>query len=386
MQIRLGTLNAWAMPGPLARDVSYRIDAIGEKLPDYHLDAIAFQEVWTSDACRSLQRAGVRAGLVHSWAGDVDSWAQGTERGGLLILSRLPIEDVRFETFALRGEPERAITNLEYLSGKGFATVKLRTPEGPIRLINTHLHAGYGQRAHHYIPHRTAQAIQIAARHADSNVPIVAVGDFNFREGEPDYRILTGLLSVRDAAVELDRRHNTTLTSNPYRNGRTDRRKDFVFVRDGAAAGLAARRIERAFEEQLEVDGREAAYSNHVGLIVDLEIGGRVNPTGGGDASLFQLASEMLDDGKQHAKKRRNGERSLSRLGLGAAAVAGLCTLPKPVNRRRMLRLSLGAGAIAALAPSLGFTLVSEVFVQNEITAFKQAARQLAELNRTRLA
>ncbi len=70
MQIRLGTLNAWALPEPLASDVSSRIDAIGKKLPDYDLDVVACQEVWTRQARRVLQRAGARAGLIHAWAGD----------------------------------------------------------------------------------------------------------------------------------------------------------------------------------------------------------------------------------------------------------------------------------------------------------------------------
>jgi len=383
MQIRVATLNAWAPPEPLARDVSYRIQAIGEKLPDYHVDAIAFQEVWTAEARRELFRAGVRAGLVHAWAGEGRSWLPGTQRGGLLVLSRWPIEEVRFEAFAVRGEPERAVTNLEYLSGKGFVRLTLGTPDGPVGLINTHLHAGHRRQAHHYIPHRAAQAIQVAAGSASDQIPLVAVGDFNFREGEADYRILRGLLSLRDVAVELDRRENTTLTSNPYRNGRNDRRKDFVFVRDGAHVGLSTRRIERIFDDPLAIGGREGAYSNHAGLVADLAFDRPAGAPADRDVAIFRLAAAVLDEGKRYTKQRRDTERVLSRAGLGGAAVAGLCTLPKPVSRRKMLKIAIGAAAGATLAPGLGFTLVSEVFVRGEIAAFKRAARQLADLGRT---
>ena len=386
MQIRVATLNVWAPPEPLARDVSDRIQAIGEKLPDYQVDAIAFQEVWTAEARRALLRAGDRAGLVHSWAGEGQSWLQGTARGGLLVLSRWPIEGVRFEPFAVRGEPERAVTNLEYLSGKGFVRLTLSTPGGPVVLINTHLHAGRRQHAHYYIPHRAAQAIQLAAQSASSKAPLAVVGDFNFREGEADYRILKGLLSLRDAAAELDRRENTTLTSNPYRNSRTDRRKDFVFVRDGADVALETRGIERIFDEPLEIAGRQLAYSNHAGLVVDLELDRVVAAPAGRDAAIFRLAAAVLDDGKRYAKQRRDTERVFSRVGLGCAAIAGLCTLPKPISRRRMLRLAVGGAAGVTLAPGLGLTLFSEVFARDEITAFKRAARQLAELDRTQYA
>jgi endonuclease/exonuclease/phosphatase family metal-dependent hydrolase len=381
MQIRLGTLNAWGLPAPLARDTDHRIDAIGQKLLEYDLDVLAFQEVWTKQARVSLQRAGKRAGLVHSWAGEGASWAPGRARGGLLILSRLPIEAVRFESFTLRGEPERAVANLEYVSGKGFVAIELRTPEGPFALINTHLHARYKTRTHNYVPHRTGQAIQLAARHAVSEMPLVVVGDFNFRENEPDYRVLTGLLGLRDTAVELESRQDTTLTSNPYRKSRFSRRKDYIFVRDGASRSLAPQSISRAFDAPLRVDGRDAAYSNHAGLIVDFEIGGAANCAArADDPSIFALAADLLDVGKQLAKDRRTGERQLSGLGVGVAALAGLTMLPKPVSRRRMLRMSLGASALAALTPGVGFSLVSEVLVQDEIAAFKQAAEQLAKL------
>jgi len=382
MPLRIATLNVWATPAPLARDVSFRIDAIGEKLPDYHLDAIAFQEVWTSEACRRLVRAGRRAGLEYAWAGRGRGWAQGTLRGGLLVLSRLPIEDPRFTPFTLRGEPERAITNLEYVSGKGFVALLLQTPEGPVRLVNTHLHSGYHHRTHHYVPHRTAQAIELAVDAAQSTAPMVALGDFNFREGDPDYRVLEALLGARDAAVERDQRESTTLTSNPYRTGRVDRRKDFVFVRDGASEALGVRRIERIFDEPLSFERREVAYSNHAGLVVELIQGGQASAARPQDAAIFRLAAAVLADGTQFAKQRRNGERTLAKAGLGAAAVAGLCRLPRRVSRRRVLRLAVGAAGLATLGPGVGLSVVSEVFVADEIRAFKRASRQLEALDR----
>jgi endonuclease/exonuclease/phosphatase family metal-dependent hydrolase len=382
MPLRIATLNVWATPAPLARDVSFRIDAIGEKLPDYHLDAIAFQEVWTSEARKRLVRAGRRAGLGYAWAGLGRGWAQGTQRGGLLVLSRLPLEGARFAPFSLRGEPERAITNLEYVSGKGFVTLTLQTAEGPVRLVNTHLHSGYHHRTHHYVPHRTAQAIQVAVDAAQSTIPMVAVGDFNFREGDPDYRVLEALLGVRDAAVERGQPQNTTLTSNPYRTGRVDRRKDFVFVRDGASQGLGVEGIKRIFDEPLSFEGRQVAYSNHAGLVVDLSQGGPASASIAQDAAIFRLAAAVLADGKQFAKQRRNGGRAFARVGLGAGAVAGLCSLPRPVSRRRVLRLAFGAAGLAMLAPGVGLSVVSEVFVEDEIRAFVLASRQLEELDR----
>ena len=62
--------------------------------------------------------------------------------------------------------------------------------------------------------------------------------------------------------------------------------------------------------------------------------------------------------------------------------MAGLCSLPRPVSRRRVLRLAFGAAGLATLAPGVGLSVVSEVFVEDEIRAFKLASRQLEELDR----
>ena len=60
MKIRVGTLNTWGLPEPLSRDLAGRIDAIGAELASLDVDVMAFQEVWTADARRSLRGAARR--------------------------------------------------------------------------------------------------------------------------------------------------------------------------------------------------------------------------------------------------------------------------------------------------------------------------------------
>jgi len=376
MQVRLATLNVWALPEPLGRDVSTRIDALGRRIPALDLDLIAFQEVWTRAASSRLRDAGRRAGLNQVWPG-------GASSGGLLLLSRFPIEEASFERFTLRGEAERAVTNLEYVSGKGFATTRMRTPQGPLVVINTHLHASYARAAEHrHVPHRTVQAIQMAASFADNPEPVVALGDFNFREGEPDYQVLTEILGMVDIAAALDRRQNTTLSTNPYRNPTgIGGRKDYVFARSGLEQSLVPRSVTRAFDDPLEIGGQVASYSNHAGLVADLTFQsspGATRPAPSTD--VFDLAAHVLAQGENLAAKRQLGSRKLSSLGIGLAAAAALSATPRRMSRRRLLRGSLATGALLALPPSVGFSIVSEVLVPDEIRAFRKAAAQLAQL------
>lgn len=376
MQVRLATLNVWALPEPLGRDVTARVDAIGRRIPSLDLDLIAFQEVWTRAASAQLRDAGHRAGLQQAWSG-------GANSGGLLLLSRYPIDEVSFERFALRGDAERVVTNLEYVSGKGFATARISTPAGPLVVVNTHLHASYTSTAEHrHVPHRTVQAIQMAARVGGQSEPVVALGDFNFREGEPDYQVLTEILGMVDVAAALDQRQDTALNTNPYRRPTgIGGRKDYVFARSGLERALLPRSVTRTFDDRLEISGKRASYSNHAGLVADLAFEnspGARRPAPSED--VFDLAARVLAEGERLAARRQNGTRKLSGVGIGLAAAAALSATPKRMSRRKLLRGSLATAALLALPPGVGFSIVSEVLVPDEIRAFRNAAAQLAQL------
>lgn len=379
MQIRLATLNAWGIPEPIGRDVQERIDAIGKHLSSLDLDVMAFQEVWTREAALRLRDAGRAAGLPHCWFGDETFGA-----GGLLVLSRLPIEKVRFEPYAVTGAPERVVRNLEYVAGKGFATIQVTTPSGPLVVVDTHLHARYGSiAAHKHAAQRTGQVVQMTSRFIDSPLPMAVVGDFNFQEGEADYRVLTDILGLRDVAADLDRRVPTTLRSNPYGHRSFDRRKDFVFVRDGRGVRVTPRSLVRAFDETLHFDGRPAAYSNHAGLLVQLEVGAAETTAWSHsypDAGVFDLAASKLAEGERLARARQNGGRRISGIGIGVSTVAALAAAPRRMSRRKMLRASLASAALLGLPPGIGYSVVSEVLVPDEIRAFRRAADQLAHL------
>jgi endonuclease/exonuclease/phosphatase family metal-dependent hydrolase len=376
VQIRLATLNVWALPEPIGRDVSARIDAIGRRLAALDLDLIAFQEVWTRDAGRRLGDAGRSAGLRHAWSG-------GADAGGLLLLSRYPIDEVSFESFALQGEIERVAMNLEYLSGKGFATARLSTPAGPLLVVNTHLHARYSSAAkHRHIPHRTAQAVQMAARFMGRAEPVVMLGDFNCQDGESDYQVLTEILGMTDAAMALGNPQSTVLHTNVYRRASSrDRRKDYFFVRSGGDRNLVPRAVVRSFDDRFEIDDEPANCSDHAGLVGDFEIRqlpAAARPVPSRDA--FELAECALTEGESLASERQSGNRRLSGIGIGFAALAALSARPKRMSRRKLLRGALSGAALLGLTPGVGFSIVSEVFVPGDIRAFRNAAAELAKL------
>jgi endonuclease/exonuclease/phosphatase family metal-dependent hydrolase len=372
MNIRVATLNVWGLP-PLAPRVPERMAAIGNRLASLDLDVIAFQEVWAADARRVLRAAGRRVGLAHFW-----HKPESLGGSGLVVLSRLPIDSVRFEGFWLDGVPER-LDHGDFYAGKGFVSIRLITQAGPVTVIDTHLHAPYsGAIARQYRAHRIGQIVQIAMATRDTDDPILALGDFNFREDEPEYAIFTGLTGARDTAAELDHRQPTVRADNAYRrNSTSPRRVDYVFVRDGAERGIKPLSIERAFDAPLSFQGQRASYSNHAGLVANFEISDVAKPLTQPSPGIVAQAREFLSEGRANAERRQRGRRTWAGLGIGCATVATVGLRSPDLTRRRLLRGSLQCVAVTALAPGVGLALLSEVFVPGEIRAFDALANRL---------
>jgi endonuclease/exonuclease/phosphatase family metal-dependent hydrolase len=375
--MRVATLNVWALPEPWAKDVAPRIKAIGDRLASLDVDVVAFEEVFRADARATLIEAGRRAGLVHAWHGS--SLFGG---GGLLTLSRLPIEGARFERYSLRGQVEEVQTG-EYLSGKGFATLQLRTSEGPVSFISTHLHARHSSDfPHEFQAHRIAQIVQLSLASTLSKYPMVVAGDFNFTEDHPEYAIFKGLTGLGDAVAELDLRVPTVDASNPYRGAKQHpKRIDFVFRRDGVSSSVSARHAERIFDDPVPLRGRRGAFSNHAGVLVEVD----VEQTGETPlprplAQAVREASRLLAEGRASAQERRRDMRALSGVGLASVVAATAAVRSPKMSRRSLLRLSLRGAALAALTPTVGYSMLSEVFVPSEIHAFEDAQAELARL------
>jgi endonuclease/exonuclease/phosphatase family metal-dependent hydrolase len=370
-------LNVWGLPEPFSERLGKRMKAIGARLAALDLDIMAFQEVWTPEARRKLKRAGRRAGLVHTW-----NRSASLGGSGLVVLSRFPIERKRFERFSLRGLPER-VDHADYYGGKGFVRIRFQTPGGLLTLINTHLHARYGgEVAHGYRAHRAGQVVELGMASHHTRDPIIALGDFNFSESQPEYSVLRGLTRLRDVAADLGRREPTVPPDNAYREGhRRGRRIDYVFARDGSERGLRPVRVERVFDEPLELGGSPASYSNHAGVLAEFEFSDTPQPLAAPDPAAIALAEQLLYEGRAEAERRQRERRTWAGLGIGCAALARLGGRSVDLNRRRLLRGALQGAALASLVPGIGLSILSEIFVPSEIRAFESLANRLTRLD-----
>ena len=375
MKLRVASLNIWALPFGLAPGATGRINAIAQRLPSVNADVIGLQEVWTPIARQTLVDGGRQAGFKAIWHRPMSFGGSG-----LLVLSKLPILESHFTAFNVRGSPER-LDHSDYHGGKGFIRLVLETPTGPIQVINTHLHARYARSTESdiYLGVRAAQATQIALAINRAQGPVIAMGDFNLQEGEPEYRILLGLTGLRDAAVVTNQRQATISAENPYRRqqaGASEERIDYVFARGGPKRGLQINGTQRIFDGPLEIDGREATYSDHAGIGVDLVLDQNPLPRSPIDPGAIAEARKLLQSGMQSTEHKGRSQRII-----GIAAIAGAIgswSLARGMTRRAWLRFLLRGVGLTSAAAGAGFGWLGLEASPSEAESYQ---RLLAELD-----
>ena len=235
---------------------------------------------------------------------------------------------------------------------------------------------------------RTVFTSPVAGRRGKySSAPVVAAGDFNSEEGESAYEFLGGIGDLSDLAVALDRREPTCLTAHPYRGeDARESRIDLILSRGGRETELRPLSLERTFDRHLEFDGEPGTYSDHAGLVADLELVPR--PAAGPPrawppptpAALAHAESE-LRAGEEAARARRRRELSQSGALLGAGLILGGSGWRVRERRRGFLaRLALGIGGIGFLGGLAG-GVGSQWATANELAGFAEVRKILAGLH-----
>jgi endonuclease/exonuclease/phosphatase family metal-dependent hydrolase len=383
LDLRLGTFNVWGLPKPFADDLSARTRAIARRLRDIDLDVLLLQEAWTDEVRDTLHGAATVAGF------DV-AFASRESGGGLMVLSRVPILQNRFDKFHFRGDPERFAQG-EFLGAKGYQTLLLEGPDGPFSLINTHLHARYRRsRPTLNSAVRTAQLLQLVGEVHRVDGNLVVGGDFNFSPDDPEYRIFRAL--TRSTEVAEGRDDLKTITrSNYYKRARTgrDKRIDYLFHR--AARGTASFHADTRllFAERERIRGIDRALSDHFGITAQIgwnplrpphSLAAQALPEPPPDTEAFDLARRLLDVGRQEADRREGVHLRYATAWVAGAVVAANLRRDPVVDRRRFLRGAAGFLAFASLAPAAGYTTLARVDSESKRDAFDDAREVLARL------
>ncbi|KAF2195268.1 DNase I-like protein [Zopfia rhizophila CBS 207.26] len=197
--LRILSLNCWGLKY-LAKLRNERLTEIGNQIAaaDPPPDIVGLQECWTQQDYNAI-RERTQHLLPYG-----KFYYSGIFGGGLVILSRWPIEESSMMRYPLNGRPA-AFYRGDWFVGKGVACARIRM--GPTRrdiaeVFCTHLHAPYETEPFDsYLCHRTAQAWEIAKLMrgaAERGHLVIGLGDFNMVPLSLAHRIIETHSPVRD--------------------------------------------------------------------------------------------------------------------------------------------------------------------------------------------
>jgi endonuclease/exonuclease/phosphatase family metal-dependent hydrolase len=284
--LRLVTFNAWALPVRIpSQEKRRRLKRLPQALAELNADIIVLQEMFD---------VGARRRLLRELCPPYETTPEATRSrrilklvpidttGGLLVLSRLPITGSRFIAHPadIGSKPD------ERVGRKGAMVVHLDTAQGPLSVFAIHLYAGTRPRDTGVRMEQLPRLLEALDAEADGR-PTVLAGDINtsptVRYPEPpgaENPYAPEYAALMEAGFNDPLPPNPTppeLTATwvpsrnryaalPYQETKTDERYDYVLVRPGSRHGWTVK------QARTVIDQPDAVISDHVGVMVDLEL------------------------------------------------------------------------------------------------------------------
>jgi endonuclease/exonuclease/phosphatase family metal-dependent hydrolase len=214
-------------------------------------DVVCLQEVvWRGNVrlLRTLTRSYPFTAVVTSGVGIL---------GGLVTLSRWPIEHQRYQVYRQRGQM-LTIALADWVLRKGFLRTTLRIEGQPLVVVNTHLLANYDEDwspENRYARQLRSELAQLADHilALESTAPVIVAGDLNTPSDSPFFAEF-----IRNAGLHY-------VPCGPTAPG-AEYAIDYVLVRPPAAMRVEMSTQVRFDTEVILADGRRSRLSDHNGV------------------------------------------------------------------------------------------------------------------------
>jgi endonuclease/exonuclease/phosphatase family metal-dependent hydrolase len=257
-QFSLLTLNCFGVPGIRTGE---RLRRLAQELNAADYSVVCLQEVQShryralfADQCKSCYPGQAYHQFIHA------------PKGGLLTLSKYPIEHSEFVLFRERGlwfTP--AIT--DWILHKGVLITRLRLGDLLVVVMNTHLTANYTgdwSRNNLFAKQEYRELMQIAELvHAQpANALVLVCGDFNIPRGSWLYESLLTFAGLTDPLAGDQR---PTFRPHLGMGLHYATPIDFTLYRAPPLPSFRTQSDLR-FQDEVEIGGRKAHLSDHMGI------------------------------------------------------------------------------------------------------------------------
>ena len=290
--LRVVTFNAWALPVTIPlQEKRRRTRLLPEELAALDADVIVLLELFDVGARRRVLSELCPPYAASAGARDsrrILNLLPADTTGGLLVLSRLPIVASRFIAHSL-GSGTKVD---ERLGRKGAMIVHLESPLGPVTVFAVHLYAGTKPKDTNIRTTQLGPLLDALNAEAGGD-PVILAGDINTSPTAqypeppgPDNPYTAEYAALRDAGFVDPLPPNPTPASRsatwvpsrnryaalPYQETKTDERYDYVMVKSGQVHDWAVK------DARTVIDGPGSYLSDHVGVLVDLDLAVRKAP------------------------------------------------------------------------------------------------------------
>ena len=227
--------------------------------------------------------------------------------------------------------------------------------------------------------------VELALAVATTERPLALLGDLNSRPYRDEISVLLGATGLTDVAVAIGREVPTLLPYSPYGSNEEPpgKRIDYALARAGTTRGIRPVELQRTFDTEFLLHGERATFSDHTGVLAELDVAGPGQPLPVPAVHTLERARRALEHGKRLAKRRRAEQRvggtSAALLAAGSAATAHY-------TRRSWLRRSGFAIAGLAALPAVTWLGLAEGFTPMELAAYRTVDAKLEDLGRIAVA
>lgn len=187
MRLKILTLNFWGVPILTGR-IQKRLALFAKQILVNKPDIICLQEIWLLKDKKFIKDQLKGRYYVNNSGGSkkLGEIFNLNRKGGLVTLSRYKIENSKFYQF----KKHDYFRIDELVGGKGFLKTQIVSPVGKFILINTHLSAGFKPNNQKIRIQQLNQLLRFAKK-TKQELPLILVGDFNFKPQTPEYRLIT---------------------------------------------------------------------------------------------------------------------------------------------------------------------------------------------------
>lgn len=252
MQIKVLSFNIWDLPLFFVRNRKSRFEGLLKYLESSDADIVCLQEAFdVSHRERIIEKFKNKYNYVGDGAFRKILFIKIFDKtGGLMMLSKFPVKFKRFVPYSRLFNSGIG----EMFARKGFLEVILETPNGDLRVINTHLHeeTPFFDRSI-----RLSQLRKIFSKIEGIDLPTLLMGDFNqhsmtHQKDFAEYFDSFGLQHPLHQEPHLPTyRPENIYVDNWINRTKVPKRFDYIMVKSMDALGLEATHYK---PEHLEVE------------------------------------------------------------------------------------------------------------------------------------